>query len=413
MNLTEGIKSALSGIVSNKMRAILTMFGIVVGIASVIMITSIGEGYKVSMNREFETMGLDKVSINTDSGNGQRIEWEDLLTYDDVAALKKYDDIIEATASMGYGFGDAVELLDGEMATAFITGVDEAYYRMEKTIKFAHGRNITEQDVEVASTVTVISEDLALQKFGRTDCIGDIIEVNTWGVPLELTVIGVTKSDSASAMAAMFTWYQELYVPISLLQSVYNGGSNSVDGITIKVADTKRISEITENAIRIIEMNHGNEGKYSANSVADMMGEVDSVIGIFTMFMGIVAGISLLVGGIGVMNIMLVSVTERTREIGIRKSIGATDFNIQFQFLIEAVILTAIGGVVGMIFGYGGGKLFALVAVMVTGMSMEPFISWEIVGLVVAISAGIGIIFGVYPAAKAAKLDPIEALRFE
>ena len=413
MNLTEGIKSALSGIISNKMRSILTMFGIVVGIASVIMITSIGEGYKVSMNKEFESIGLDKVSISTDSGNGLRIEWEDMLTNDDVVALKKYSDVIEATASVSYGFGDAIELLDGEMATVFLNGIDEAYYRMQSNIIFKHGRQITEQDIEAAATVAVISEDLALQKFGRTDCIGETVELNTWGDPMELTVIGVTQSDSGSAMAAMFTWYQELYVPISLLQAVYNNESNSVDGITIKVSDTSRIPQITENAIRIIEMNHGNEDKYRANSISDQMSEVDSVIGIFTMFMGIVAGISLLVGGIGVMNIMLVSVTERTREIGIRKSLGATDFNIQFQFLIEAIILTAIGGVVGMIFGYGGGQLFSIAAVMMTGMAMEPYISWEIVGIVVAISAGIGILFGVYPAAKAARLDPIEALRFE
>ena len=413
MNLSEGIKSALSGIVSNKMRSVLTMFGIVVGIASVIMITSIGEGYKVSMNREFEAIGLDKAAIYTDSASGLRIEWEDMLTYDDVEALKKYDDIIEATASTGYGFGDAIELLNGEPVTAYVIGVDEAYYRLYSNIKFAHGRNITDQDVESAAEVTVISEDLAIQKFGRIDCVGEVIELNTWGDPLNLTVIGVTASDADSAMAAMFTWYQELYVPISLLQQTFNNGSGSVDNIEIKVRDTSRISQITENAIRIIEMNHGNEDKYGAYSVSDQMGEVDTVIGIFTMFMGIVASISLLVGGIGVMNIMLVSVTERTREIGIRKSLGATDFNIQFQFLIEAVILTAIGGVVGMAVGYGGGKLFAFVAVMATGMAMEPYISWNIVGLVVAISAGIGIIFGVYPAAKAAKLDPIEALRFE
>ena len=413
MNLTEGIKSALSGIISNKMRSILTMFGIVVGIASVIMITSIGEGYKVSMNKEFEAIGLDKVAIYTDSGSGLRIEWEDMLTYDDVAALKKYDDIVEATASTGYGFGDAVELMDGEMVTAYVIGVDEAYYRMYSNIKFAHGRNITDQDIESAAEVTVISEDFAKQKFGRTDCVGEVIELNTWGDPLDLTVIGVTVSDAESAMAAMFAFYQELYVPISLLQQTFNNGSGSVDNIEMKVSDISRITQITENAIRIIEMNHGNEDKYGAYSVSDQMGEIDSVIGIFTMFMGIVAGISLLVGGIGVMNIMLVSVTERTREIGIRKSLGATDFNIQFQFLIEAVILTAIGGVVGMAFGYAGGKLFALVAVMLTGMEMQPYISWAIVGLVVAISAGIGIIFGVYPAAKAAKLDPIEALRFE
>ncbi|MDL2248177.1 ABC transporter permease [Tyzzerella sp. OttesenSCG-928-J15] len=413
MNIVESIKSALSGILGNKMRSVLTMFGIIVGIGSVIMITSVGEGYRVSINKEFEAMGLDKVTIRTDGSNGKKIEWQDMLTNDDVTSLKKYDDILDITAASGtYGFGDAVELLDGEMATAIMHGVDEAYYRMDKSIKIKHGRTITEQDVEAGASVAIISEDFAVQKFGKTDCVGEVIEFNDWGAGLELTVIGVTQSDSSSAMGAAYRWYQELYVPISLIQNVYEG-SNTIGSITIKVKNAERQNDIAANAIRIIEMNHGNEEMYRVSSVADMMGEMDSVIGIFTLFMGVVAGISLLVGGIGVMNIMLVSVTERTREIGIRKSLGATNSNIQFQFLIEAVILTAIGGAIGLLFGYGGGKLFSLGAMLLTGMPLEPYISTSVVAMVVAISAGIGIVFGVYPAAKAARLDPIEALRFE
>jgi len=389
------------------------MFGIIVGIGSVMMIVSVGEGYRVSINREFDAMGLDIVTIRTTTRDGQhRIETHDLLTLDDVEALRQYRDLLDVTASISFSFWEAIERIDGEMNSVRLAGTDDAYFRMNNSV-FVYGRPIIEQDLLANSQVAVVNEDDALLIFGRTNIVGETIDIDDWAGGLTLTIVGVTESTPMTAMQAVFSSTREFQVPITLVQARYNGGIRTVNNISIQVVDMDRIPQISENAIRIIEFDRGTEGRYTAQSMMDILTEIDGVIGIFTMFMSVVAAISLLVGGIGVMNIMLVSVTERTREIGIRKSLGATNWNITFQFLIEAVILTAIGGAIGIMFGYGGGALFSLAAALMTGMPLDPYISLATIAGVVFISGLIGIVFGVYPASKAAKLDPIEALRFE
>ena len=413
MNIFENILSSLQSIMGSKMRSLLTMFGIIVGIGSVMMITSIGEGYRQSMTQEFDAMGLDLVTITTTTRDGlHRIETHDLLTLDDVEMLRLYEDLLDVTANMTVSFWDSLERVDGEMNGASLTGTDDAYFRMNNTV-FLYGRPLIEQDLIAQAHVAVMNVDDALLVFGREDVVGETVLIDDWGGGLELTIIGVTESTLMSEMEAAFSPFRGFQVPITLVQTRYNGGVNIVNSISVQIADMDRLTEISENVIRIIEFDRGTEGRYNAQSMMEIFEEFDMVIGIFTVFMSVVAGISLLVGGIGVMNIMLVSVTERTREIGIRKSLGATNWNIQFQFLVEAVILTAIGGAIGILFGYGGGSLFALIAEMMTGMPMSPYISVGTVAVVVFVSAIIGIVFGVYPAAKAAKLDPIEALRFE
>ena len=413
MNVFECILASLQSIMSSKMRSVLTMFGIIVGIGSVMMIVSVGEGYRASINREFEAMGLDVVTISTTTQDGlHRIETHDLLTLDDVALLRQFADLRDVTASMNVFFGNALERIDGEMNHARLTGTDDAYFRMNNST-FIAGRPLVQQDIFAAAAVAVVNEDDALLIFGRADIVGETIDIADWGGGLTLTIVGVTESTAMTAMQAAFSSVRGFHVPISLVQTRYNGGVNTVNSISIQVADIDRIPQISENAIRLIEFTRDTQGRYSASSMMNILAEIDDVIGMFTMFMSVVAAISLLVGGIGVMNIMLVSVTERTREIGIRKSLGATNWNIQFQFLIEAIILTAIGGALGIAFGYGGGMLFSLGAALMTGMPLDPYISAATIAGVVLISALIGIVFGVYPAAKAAKLDPIEALRFE
>ena len=413
MNIFENILSSLQSIMGSKMRSLLTMFGIIVGIGSVMMITSIGEGYRQSMTQEFDEMGLDLVTITTTTRDGlHRIETHDLLTLDDVEALRQYEDLLDVTAGMTFSFWNALERVDGEINSARLSGTDDAYFRMNNTT-FIYGRPLIEQDLLNQSEVAVMNEDDALLVFGRVDVVGESVFIDDWAGGLTLTIVGVTESTTMSAMEAIFSPARGFQVPITLVQARYNGGANTVNSISVQIADMDRLTEISENIIRVIEFDRGTEGRYNAQSMMEIFEEFDMVIGLFTLFMSVVAGISLLVGGIGVMNIMLVSVTERTREIGIRKSLGATNWNIQFQFLVEAVILTAIGGAIGILFGYAGGSLFAFIAEMMTGMPMSPYISVWTVIIVVLVSAIIGIVFGVYPAAKAAKLDPIEALRFE
>lgn len=412
MNIIENIYSALSGIMGNKMRSLLTMFGIVVGISSVIMIVSVGEGYKESMNKDFEKMGLDRLTFSVNREGNKVIEDVDVLTYEDVKLVRKIPGVKSAGAKAGdIWVSSAFESLQGESLYAILQGYDKEYQLITNTELIA-GRLFSEFDMDNNANVVVIDVDLAMAVFGNTDVIGETLEVRLWDQTLNLSVIGITESTSNSQMYLQYG-YAFVTIPLSLMQEILN--SDKIDVVEIKAENATDLDKVTQAVMKIIEMNHENEDqeKYTVRSVSDQMAEVDSIIGIFTLFMGIVAAISLLVGGIGVMNIMLVSVTERTREIGIRKSLGATDWNIQFQFLVEAVIITIIGGIIGILFGYLGGMGFGAVAGMLTGSSINPHISFPVVMAVVGVSSAIGIIFGVMPANKAAKLDPIEALRYE
>jgi len=197
-----------------------------------------------------------------------------------------------------------------------------------------------------------------------------------------------------------------LLMPITYLQRIMNT-HDRVDSIFVNASSLDRLEETAEEVYRLLSLKHGNENRYNVNPLMNQLDFINDIIGMVTGFVGLVAFISLAVGGIGVMNIMLVTVTERTREIGIRKALGATDGNIQFQFLVEAMILTATGGTIGIMLGYYGG--FALGSLI----DIAPAVDIFTVIITVVASSLIGIVFGVYPARKAAKLDPIEALRYE
>jgi len=219
---------------------------------------------------------------------------------------------------------------------------------------------------------------------------------------VELTVIGVTKSDDYSEL---FDMPAAIYMPVTTLMALYN--AQTVGAIYVTVKDSSEMDAAARQLARLLSLRHNNKDRYAASNLMNQMDQINDILGKVTAFVGLIAGISLFVGGIGVMNIMLVTVTERTREIGIRKSLGATRGNIQFQFLIEAVVLAATGGVIGIVLGCAGGFILGHF------IGITPIVSAASVALTVLISAAVGIIFGVYPASRAAALDPIEALRYE
>lgn len=399
MSIIESIFSAVGSVMSNKMRSVLTMLGIIIGIAAVIMITSIGQGFQDSVNSSFESLGA--VGLQVSVRYDDEITAADRLTMDDVALIQSHPDVTGAAPLISVT--GRVQLKNpAETAQIYFMGSTESYRNVQE-VDTRYGRFLADIDVSTRSPVIVIDDNLARRIFGRSNVVGETIHASFWFGTADLVVIGVYKLDDFGI--AMFEMPSIAYMPITSLMKFSN--SEYVDNIYVSGRDRDRLDQTAAEIGALLSIKHRNEKKYNVQNLMQQMDTINNVLGTITSFVGLVAAISLIVGGIGVMNIMLVTVTERTREIGIRKSLGATDGNIQMQFLIEAVILSGIGGLIGIIIGYFGG--FALGGVI----GLTPSISIPTVILTVAVSSVIGIIFGVYPAGKASRLDPIEALRYE
>lgn len=412
MSIYESISSALLGIWGNKMRAVFTMFGIIVGISSVIMITSIGDGFRNTINAQFESLGLDEINIST-TNQTRPVEPHERLTLNDADFLRNNNELMVVSATYSETIDEAVDVIgSSDKRSITLNGVDEYASMLTSNPELIHGRHIVAQDLINASNVIIIDEFFSNMVFGTDNSVGQSLNVQTPVGNQTFTVIGVTEEQTNSQFALMFDLPFEVQVPITVVQDMYNVGS-VVESITVRIEDTDNIPQIGNQTIRLLELRNNAEDIYQMFSMSFMIAQVDSVIGLFTLFLSLVASISLLVGGIGVMNIMLVSVTERTREIGIRKSLGATNAIIQFQFLLEASMLTAVGGVLGIIIGYIGSVIISSLAGSILGMDIIPTISFTAIAVITLLSTLIGIVFGVYPAAKASKLDPVESLRFE
>ncbi|HIT88374.1 MAG TPA: ABC transporter permease [Candidatus Coprocola pullicola] len=405
MNFGECAKSAFRNVFSNKMRTFLTMLGIIIGISSVIAIVSIGNGSQAAIEKEFETFGTGSLTVSLSSYND--IETRDLLTMDDYDMLKEIEGISYVNPTYT-GQSTYIKLLDPqETKSASVTGVTaDAKYIDNPTMLY--GRYISQNDVDMRTNVAVINDTTALKVFGHCDesVLGEKIKLKTWKGTGKYTVIGIMENTNASTETQFSDEFPETVIlPISTAMRLYN--NKNLNGFSILIEDLNQTDMMKERIVAALEEFHGNEDKYYIQDSSEMVDSINSILSYVTLFISFVAGISLLVGGIGVMNIMMVTVTERTREIGIRKSIGAKNKDIKIQFMTEAVILTGMGGLAGLVIGI----VFAMVIGHFAGIT--PVLSVGAVAMAVGISMGIGIIFGVTPANKAAKLDPIEALRFE
>ena len=411
MNILETISSAISSIRSNKMRSAFTMFGIIVGIASVMMITSVGDGFRNTMTGFFEDMGLDEIQI-FNTNNVRPVEWHERLNFSDADFLRSHPSVLAASARLQTTIPSAVTVLGTtDMRAIQLLGRDQ-YDQIFSGPDLIYGRHIGYSDILAAAPVVIIDESFSNSVFGTSYSIGRTLEVRTNQGTRNLEVIGVLESNDMFEMMDIFEMPFEARVPITYVQNLVNWG-NEVGSIFVRVHDTDLIHHTGEQIINLLEIRKDAPDVFNAFSMASALTEVDAVIGVFTVFLTLVASISLVVGGIGVMNIMLVSVTERTKEIGIRKSLGASTHSIVFQFLIESAVLTAIGGMIGIILGYAGGLLIGQLVYILLNMTLIPTINIQTVLIIVTISAFIGILFGVYPAKKASKLDPVESLRFE
>ena len=398
----EYIKIALMNIRSNKGRSVLTMLGIIIGITSVIMILSIGDGVKGQVSDELNALAGGLIGIYV---NNEQSEEEIYFDEDDFEAIREKIEGVKGVTPVYTLYGSVIGR-KGEF-TAYTTGGSESmeFYQSEPIVQ---GRYFTAADYYAGNRVCVITQQAAKKLFGTTDVTGLTIEVTLYGVTQDLTIVGI-RQDSASAMFSMYGNMINIEVPLNLLSASYGQYFGGFTDFYVISESPALNTQITQSVIRLMESRHDvrNQGVIMVQNMQDQISQINSVMGSISIFVVIVAAISLLVGGIGVMNIMLVSVTERTREIGIRKSLGARTGSILLQFLAESAVITLIGGLIGIALGVAGAQAIG------GAIGFSARISAATVLGASAFSAGVGIFFGIYPARKAARLSPIEALRHE
>lgn len=429
MLILENVWLALTSLVANKMRALLTMLGIIIGIGSVIAIMTVGDSITNSVTTSMQSMGANNITVGlqqkstedevTESGmrfeggpRGRSMSDEDYITDEMLEELKaEYPESIDSISlSESVGSGTAE---DGKLyANISITGANDGYFQANE-LELLAGRNLTKVDQEKAKKVAVVSDKLVNNLFGGDNeaALGSAIEVTLNNKYYIYYIVGVYEYS-----ASLFGFSSEteedisttVYIPLKTAQQQNHNtvGYSQFTVITSVGTDTTAFMEQIEN---FFEQYYARNENYeiSAYSMESMISSMTDMLSTISIAISIIAGISLLVGGIGVMNIMLVSITERTREIGTRKALGATNGSIRLQFIMESVVICLFGGFIGIILGL----ILGGVAVSVMGYDASP----SITGIVfsVTFSIFIGVFFGYYPANKAAKMNPIEALRYE
>ena len=407
MKIKDTLEETLMALSSNKVRSGLTMLGIVIGIASVIAMTAIGTGAQNSISASIQSIGSNLIIVSPGAprGVGQQVNQgrgsAKTLTLSDVESIKTLSGVKAVTAEVSSRMQATAK---GTNTNTTVDGVTPDY-PIVRNLEVDQGNFITEQNNQSGAKVAVVGPTVVTDLFGdvSTDVIGQIIKIKG----NQFKIIGVTKAKGG-------TGFQNpddmIYIPLTTAQRYFSGdqyvSSISVAGDSADVT-TQVQADITTTILNNHHISDSTLADFNTMNQADIIATASSITGTFTMLLSAIAAISLVVGGIGIMNMMLTSVTERTREIGLRKAIGAKRRDVNIQFLVEAVMLTFIGGVIGVILGWGVSYLVTTLGILQAQVSLSSVL------LAFGVSAFIGIVFGYYPAQRASKLNPIEALRYE
>mgnify|MGYP003289780004 CR=1 FL=1 len=409
IQIWEYIKIAFMNIRSNKGRSILTMLGIIIGISSVIMIISIGNTIKVGINDGLDSIAGGQIYLYSYGDNEEGVSLE--FNNEDLEALQEEVKNIKAVTPQ-WGFSGQLGGRKGNFMGYVTAGASGLQYASNEPI--IKGRYFTDSDYYSAKKVCVLDEYSATQLFGNTNVIGMTVDITIWNEAEEFTIVGIRQNPASSMITMLEGKELKAEIPLSVIGSSFGFYIDTFSDILIISDGAEYATQVAKDSVRFLENRYNVRGKNAIQlqNFSDMVSEFTSILDYVTIFVVLVAAISLLVGGIGVMNIMLVSVTERTREIGIRKALGARTGSILLQFLSESAIISLMGGVIGIILGVAGA---AAVCTLIGSAIGELTLQVEASTVLGAslFSTAVGIFFGIYPAKKAAKLSPIEALRHE
>lgn len=409
MNILEPIRMGMDQLRAHKMRAFLSILGILISVGSVTGIVSMGDGLRVTVTRQFEQSGGSNALrirppdtwYRTESGAWRQRDWEAYLENRDLAFLENELEHVEFVVPLSY-FGLTVNYKE-VAASANIIGTNEHFLKTQNW-KIEKGRNISAQDVRAASKVVVLGSQIAEDLFGEQDPVGK--ELKLQGVRFQ--VIGVL----APYNLLGDTNSRNMIGPYTVAQKRFTGNEYH-DEIVVQATSPEYAEQVARQIRPVLKRYHEHGSEYRVETGQEMLDQFNRVVFILNAIAGGIAGISLLVGGIGIMNIMLVSVSERTREIGIRKALGAKNSSILGQFMLEAVVLCLFGGGLGILLGIIIGSGIALWIQNISGEDFVSIITPELMLFAISYSSMIGLFFGVYPAWRASKLDPIDALRYE